>query len=140
MPKKVTTEKQKQKDAIKALFPISVETMEKILKDELKDKRGLKVKVTGKMRLDVAMRVMDQVIGRPAQAVTVGGDAELPPIRTLEVRKTYVNRDDAPTETVDPKLTSVGPRPDNIPQAHDHDTATRAAWLKQIEEEAMANT
>lgn len=139
MPKKVTTEKQKQKDAIKALFPISVETMEMILKDELKDKRGKKVKVTGKMRLDVALRVMDQVVGRPAQAVTVGGDAELPPIRTLEVRKTYVNRDDSPTESVDPNLIDVGPRPDNIPQAPLEDTVTRAAWLKQIEEEAMAN-
>ena len=68
MAKKKPTEKQAHKDAIKNMFPSAVEVMAAVLKDELKDKANKKVQVTGKMRLDVALRVVDQTIGRAPQA------------------------------------------------------------------------
>jgi hypothetical protein len=105
MPKKKVSAKQVRKDAILDLFSPSLEVMKAVLKDELKDKRGVKVKVTGKMRLDVALRVMDQTVGRAPQAITTGGDEDKVPIRTLEVRKSYTDPiKPEPEEKADPNL------------------------------------
>ena len=142
--RKTSTEKQRQKDSLKELFPRSVEVMGAILNDELKDKRGVKMKVTAKMMSDVANRVVDQTLGRAPQSVAAGGDADLPPIKTLEVRKSYVNNNDAPTEsaaTVDPELTSAGERPEgNEGLGFPVSLASRQSWLKTIEDEANAAT
>jgi hypothetical protein len=83
------TEKQAQKDRIKALYPKAIEFYEAVLKDEVVNVNGRKLKVTVAQKLDVVNRVVDQTIGRPAQAVAVGGDTDLPPVRTVTVVKSY---------------------------------------------------
>ena len=126
--KVVKSKKQENKDALARLFPKSVETMEQVLNDDLKTKKGTKVKVTGKMRLDVALRIVDQVVGRAPQSLTSNAGDDVPPITMLEVVKTYDNRSDIPTNSDDEKI---------IPADEFEKEPDRAAWLRQVEEEAL---
>ena len=128
--KVVKSKKQENKDALARLFPKSVETMEQVLNDDLKTKKGTKVKVTGKMRLDVALRIVDQVVGRAPQSLTSNAGDDVPPITMLEVVKTYDNRNDVPTNSVDEKIIPA----EEFEKEQEPD---RAAWLRQVEEEAL---
>ncbi len=135
MPRKkvVKSKKQENKDALAKLFPKSVETMEAVLNDNLKKKNGTKVAVTGKMRLDVALRIVDQVVGRAPQSLTNNAGDDIPPITTLEVHKTYVNNE-AAVDNADggeQELVSA----EEFEQDKEPD---RNSWLRGIEEEALA--
>ncbi len=135
MPRKkvAKTKKQENKDALAKLFPTSVEIMEQVLNDNLKHKTGRKMNVTGKMRLDVALRIVDQVVGRAPQSLTSNAGDDIPPITTLEVVKTYINPE-AAVDNADGGDQELVPA-EEFEQDKDPD---RAGWLRQVEEEALA--
>lgn len=126
--KAVKTKRQEQRDAILELFPDSVELMGKVLRDELFSKNGKKVSITGKQRLDVATLVVGLTVGRATPAQTGGPDTDLPPIRVIEVRKSYVTRGDAPTITDDQPI---------IAMSEPAEGASREQWLDGLQKEAV---
>tara|TARA_Y100000310_G_scaffold339416_1_gene431996 strand:+ start:1442 stop:1858 length:417 start_codon:yes stop_codon:yes gene_type:complete len=129
MPKKKQSEKQEQRNRLKALYPDAVSYMAAALRDELKDQEGKKIVATVGQKLDIAKQVVDQVVGRPAQSVALGGDPDRPPITTLEVVKTY----DGMTTAAEPGLDALIPaeEPEAGPRNRDE-------WLKKVEDEALA--
>jgi hypothetical protein len=129
MARKKKSEKQAQKDKIKAMFPDAIEFMHLALTDKIPTKNNKKQVATVGQKLDIAKIVVDQVIGRPAQGSPMGGDTERPEINTLEVIKSYEGGD-LPNDVAPDGLIPVE-EPTPGPQ-------TREEWLKAVEEEAMA--
>lgn len=116
------TEKEEQRHRLKLLYPDAIDLMEAVLKDQVKDKKGRKQRVSAGQRLEVATRIMDHVVGRPSQSQPVSVETELPPIRHVEIVKNY----EVPAAEVE---TSVVVEPEA--------PATRKDWLEKIEQEAL---
>jgi hypothetical protein len=131
MVKKKQSEKQVQRDRLKNLYPDAVTFMENALRDKLKDAKGKKVVATIGQKLDIAQMVVNQVVGRPAQAPVLSANDDRPTVKTLEVTKVYDSVDEIPNNTdglipVEEELL-VGP-------------ADREEWLKTVEEEALGGS
>jgi hypothetical protein len=132
MSKSKKSEKQQQRDRVKKLFPDAIEFMEKVLKDKVRSRSGdRRVAVTSKQRLDVALWIANQSVGRAIQAPTTAGETEQTPVHTLEVIKTY---EDAEQAVLDAAPGDLIPVPDDL------DESSRVDWLKRIEEEALADS
>tara|TARA_Y100000310_G_scaffold314646_1_gene364220 strand:- start:45 stop:488 length:444 start_codon:yes stop_codon:yes gene_type:complete len=128
MPRKKQTQKQEQRAKLMKMFPDAMAYMEAALRDKLPEVKHKKVYATVGQKLEICHRIIDQVVGKPAQAVQLGGDAEQPPIRHVEVRKAYA----APPET----QTSV-PSGDGQEETPSAVGGSRQDWLNQVEEEAV---
>lgn len=128
----VKTKKQENKDALAKLFPKSVETMDQILNDNLKTRNGAKVKVTGKMRQDVATLIVSHVVGRAPQSLTSNAGDDVPPVTMLEVIKTYADTTNV-TDNSDPPEQKPVPA-EEFEQKKEPD---RDDWLRQVEAEAL---
>jgi hypothetical protein len=129
MARKKKSEKQLQKDKLKAMYPDAVTFMQQALTDKIPTKNNVKQRATVGQKLDIAKIVVDQVIGRPAQGSPMGGEIERPVISTLEVIKTYEGGElpeDIPTDGLIP-VEEPAPGPQN-----------REEWLQAVEEEARA--
>jgi hypothetical protein len=128
MPRKKVikkSEKEEMRDTLKELFPDSVGLMVKVLKDDLKDRAGRRIKTTVGQRLAIAHEVVQQVLGRAPQGTALGTETVKAPITTLEVVK-YVER--ALSEGGEEVAASVG--------EEEKDLRTREDWLEELEKEA----
>lgn len=126
------SEKERQRDKLKELFPDAIDLMRAVLRDESKDTRGRKVVATMSQKLAIAHRIVDQVVGRPAQAVPMGPDNDRPPISTLEIVKSYGEAvsptEDISTDSFDELIPVNSPPPGPI---------DREDWLQAVEKEAL---
>ena len=128
------TEKERQRDKLKDLYPDAVELMKAALTG--KDSKGKKVEATLSQKLAIAHRIVDQVVGRPAQAVPTGPENDRPPVNTLEIYKSYEG-DEPPANAVLPDdlvlVDEAEPPPPPEPGP-----SNREEWLKELEEEVLA--
>lgn len=136
MARSKRSEKEIQRDKLKALFPDAVDLMKAALRDEAVNGKGQKMKATLAQKLAIAHRIVDQVVGRPAQAAPTGPDNDRPPVTTLEVSKSYDN-DPNPGADIPDNLPGQNGEliPDNDPEPG---PGTRAEWLEEVEKEALA--
>ncbi len=108
------------------LFPDALEYMEKALTDKLPSLNGKLQRATVGQKLDISFRIVDQVVGKPAQAAQRGGDTDLPPVRHVEVVKAY---DAAQLSAAEPDAAKAA--------AEEPDMPTRESWLDELNEAAV---
>jgi len=131
--KRVTkSEKQKQKDELKLLFPKAIEFFNDALKDNLRDVKGRKIKATPAQKLDISKIIVDQVVGRPPQQSGSDREADRVPLDTMEIIKTYEGHPEEAAPTNE----------ELFPVDEKTEERSRADWLADMEKQAVedANT
>jgi|TARA_Y100000310_G_scaffold56596_1_gene51946 hypothetical protein len=128
------------------LYKTAISYMKSVLEDDLrdadgkplKDKGGKRVVATVNQKLAVALRIVDQHIGRPPQAVDLTSNVPIQPASITEVVLTL----EEPSEIARPEVSPAPspsetppPAPDLLPfePQNGDDVAMEEGWIDKLE-------
>ena len=143
MTKKIRSlTKAEQRKLMEPIYPEAVEfmagalgTRDKGFKATIVDGSGKTIAVTTRQKLEIAKLIVDQVAGKAPTTISVGGDPDAPPIKSVEIHHSYDNMQDMPQDPDDgliPVDDLITPEVD----PNNPDAVREAEWIAGIEKAA----